>query len=666
MKIDFRKDYKFFFVLIVSIAVILLIAFYNMKLSNIGYVASYDPTANEESYNKTFEVTEVGNEIGEKFIAKYNNLNKIFVKFEQLKIQDRVIISAGEGTIGLKDENGNIICEKPINVQELRLNVDYELTFNRIEDSANKTYYVYFKCDQLVEQGEFYKIYYSEQNLLDTGELFINGEKTEGDMYFQEMYANPGKVLKITIYMLIVIILLSMIAIAIYYHKNITPEKLFWMIIPIICIMFLILMPVFKNHDEGFHWFRILDIAQGNLLTEVIENKPVATFTDSTFEITTKEPENINYKYIIDSIKEGLKDEDEVKYVELSTTSIYNPIQYLPQTLGVVFMKILTGNPMLMAYAARLLNMIMAIGILYLALKKMPFGKIGLIVSMCFPIAIEGFTSMSPDAMTISVAYLFIAYIFNIVFDKDENRKVNKKDTIILLILSVILALCKIVYLPIVGLMILLTKNNFKTKRIHLITVLGIMIIAICANLLWLNTANMYLGMYKDGNSNSQIATIFQAPILYIERVMFTLNYSIDDYIYPLFGSELGWNEFAQMYYILPVIIGVLFVFVNIADDTLKIKMKKYQNIIIALIVLAIVGLIFTSLYIQWNNNENVIIAGIQGRYFIPIIPLLMLLICSNLKLKTEFKTENLAKIAGITLCIAYMYVFIKLILINI
>ena len=59
-------------------------------------------------------------------------------------------------------------------------------------------------------------------------------------------------------------------------------------------------------------------------------------------------------------------------------------------------------------------------------------------------------------------------------------------------------------------------------------------------------------------------------------------------------------------------------------------------------------------------------IQGVQGRYFIPILPLLMLLIGSNLKLQTEFDQEKLAKISGITLCIIYMYVFMRLIILNI
>ena len=326
----------------------------------------------------------------------------------------------------------------------------------------------------------------------------------------------------------------------------------------------------------------------------------------------------------------------------------------------------ITNNAMVMAYAARILNMVLSVALLYVALKKMPFGKLPLLISMCLPIAIEGFTSLSPDAITISVAYLFIAYVFSFVFCKDEAKKISKKDIVILLILSVLLALCKIVYLPIVALILLLTKNKFQNKKLHIATVVGIIVISVTANLLWLNTANMYLEMYKDGNSNSQIATIFQNPILYLQRFLATVNYYIGDYTFSLFGKELGWNEYAQLNSLLPMVLGALFVFVSLSDKTLKISLKKYQNVIIGLIILAVIGLIFTSLYIQWNSTGNQLITGIQGRYFIPILPLVVLLIASNLKIKTEYTEEGIAKFAGITICIAYMYVFIKLLIINI
>ena len=664
MEINIKKNWKFWLGLLISIAIIWLISLYNIKTSNLWYIASFSPSAYENEYNKECELQDVNNEIVQSFVAKYDNLSKIYVKFANLKVEGRVLMSGGKGILGLRDDLGNIIANKDIDSKELISNVDYEFEFNPVADSKNKTYYLFFKCAETNNYGEFYKIVYSEKDILADGQLFINGEEIDGEIYFQEMYSSTAKVLPLLIYMAVITLILSLIIIYIYYSKNITVEKLFWVIIPPIFILFMLVMPAFKSHDEAFQWFRMQDIIQGKMLVNIEENEPVAELRGDIFDVTTLEPANINYRYIQEKLKKYDVENIEKAKVSIPTTSLYSPVQFMPQICGIVISKIIYDNAMFMAYAGRIANMVFAILLLYLALKKMPFGKLGLLVSMLFPIAVEDFTSLSADAITISVAYLFIAYILNIVFD--ENRRVNKKDTVIMLILSVVLALCKIVYLPIVGLLLLLNKEKFKSKKSCAITIICILLLATFFNLLWLHTANTYLELYKDGRATSQLTILLQDPIRFIQKVLFTANYYIGNYTQSLFGDELGWNEFAKMGYILPIAISILFLFINTADKTLKVKLNKYQNIIIALIVLAIIGLIFTSLYLQWTDSKDFAIKGIQGRYFIPIIPLITILIFSKIKLKSEYRQEELIKITGITICILYIYTLIKLLIVNI
>ena len=317
-----------------------------------------------------------------------------------------------------------------------------------------------------------------------------------------------------------------------------------------------------------------------------------------------------------------------------------------------------------MAYGARIINMIVSILLLYLAIKLMPFGKKGMLLSMCFPIAIEGFTSMSPDALTISVAYLYTAYVLNIVFNNE--KQVKKTDIFIITILSIVIALCKIVYLPLVGLLLLIPKGKFKTKKSHILTKVIIMAIAIIANLVWLKISASYLDLYKDGNSGEQLSILFQNPIYYLQRFLTTINNAGGFYVYSLLGGELGWNEYAKMDTLLPTILGIAFIYVNTTDNTLKQKLTRYQNIIITLILIAIIGLVFTSLYIQWNEPTDTTIKGVQGRYFIPIIPILTLLIFSKIKLKSELSDEQLNKTTGIAICLMFMYVFTNLLILNI
>lgn len=143
---------------------------------------------------------------------------------------------------------------------------------------------------------------------------------------------NTFKMPQMIIFSELSIFILTISSLIIYYTKKVKVEKIFWYIIPAIYIMFLIVMPVFKNHDEAFHWFRIYDIAQGNLLSQVIEGEPSAVINKEIIEITRFEPEKINYDYVKETIIKNEVSNQQVK-ADLSTTAIYNPIQYMPQTL---------------------------------------------------------------------------------------------------------------------------------------------------------------------------------------------------------------------------------------------------------------------------------------------------------------------------------------------
>ena len=65
---------------------------------------------------------------------------------------------------------------------------------------------------------------------------------------------------------IIITAIVVLMCIGIYKEKNLTVEKAFKLIVPLICIMFFVAMPMFRNHDEDTHWLRIYDIANGNLL----------------------------------------------------------------------------------------------------------------------------------------------------------------------------------------------------------------------------------------------------------------------------------------------------------------------------------------------------------------------------------------------------------------
>lgn len=307
--------------------------------------------------------------------------------------------------------------------------------------------------------------------------------------------------------------------------------------------------------------------------------------------------------------------------------------------------------------------MLVSVIMLYFAIKFMPFGKKVLLLLVALPISVEGFVSMSPDALTISAVFLFIAYVLKLFNEKD--KKITLKDKVILFGLSIVIALCKIVYLPIVGLLLILPKEKFKTKKEQIITIGIIMGTAILANLAWLVFSTTYLVTFRGGDSKYQLVNILSHPIQYIIMLFNTININSGSYLYSAFGGEIGWDEYVKLQWIVPIVFGGLYIFFSASDIELKNRFNKYQQIIIGLIVLAVVVLIFTSLYIQWTAMFSSEISGVQGRYFIPILPLISLVVLNKLKLKNEYTEEVKLKMLGITIWLTYIYVFLTIVINN-
>ena len=662
---DKKKDIKVFTIIGICILILLGIAYYQFDTKDKAYYVKYDIGDVKDNYNKIVNHITEGLEVGQSFVSKEDKLAKIYIHFDKMNANTNSNEIGGNSIIGLKDEQGNIIIEKQLPYNYIRTNSIYKFEFPVQENSKDKQYYLYIKYLELGEKAEkYFSIYCSDTDVYKDGSMYINNVKQDGDIYFQELYYNPGVQLIFIIITVVLLLIFGMLIVAIHQDEKITPERIFSYVVPTIFIAFLLFMPTLKNHDEIFHWFRIYDIAQGHLFTEMREGEPKSIAPLEISEIKIHDnPANLRYKDLQEQFSYKITTESRKIISTLSTTAIYNPVQYLPQALGVFIADKISDTPMVMAYAARIFNMIITAVILYMALKCMPFGKNILLLLMCIPIAVEGFSSMSPDAMTISVVFLFIAYVLKLFSQKD--KKITRKDKIYLFIMSIVIALCKIVYIPVVGLLLILPKDKFKTRKEQFWTVGLIIGLALTANLIWLAISNMYLVTFRGGNSKYQIANLLSNPIEYMQMLFNTINLYGKEYLYSMFGGELGWDEYVKINSIVPIAFGGMYLLFSTSEEDIKNRFTTYQKVIMVLIILAIVGLIFTSLYVQWTPLTYDYIAGVQGRYFIPILPLISLAILSAIKVKNSYKEESKLKFLGISILVLYIYVFLTIAMYN-
>lgn len=250
------------------------------------------------------------------------------------------------------------------------------------------------------------------------------------------------------------------------------------------------------------------------------------------------------------------------------------------------------------------------------------------------PMMLQEAASLSADALTIGMSFFLISYVLHIKHDKE---KVDRKDKIILSIFSIVMSLCKIVYLPICLILFLIPFSKFKSKKDKYINIISLAIIVVFINLFWLKISSSYLIEFNVGVSSiDQVKFILMHPIDYIKIFYQSLYNNITLYVYNIIGFSLCYFDVNLSYlYIFMYLFMIIIVFV--LDNTKKID--KWDKWMQAFIIVSTVALMFTSLYVQWTPVGASIIDGVQGRYFIPL--LLPIMIITNFKGIESFKNKD-------------------------
>ena len=133
-------------------------------------------------------------------------------------------------------------------------------------------------------------------------------------------------------------------------------------------------------------------------------------------------------------------------------------------------------------------------------------------------------------------------------------------------------------------------------------------------------------------NAVAQLGFILSSPISYVKILFDTLSTYYFVYLTTALGAQLGWLTInLNQSYVFSYFILLIFIFLTDQEKTRK-KLQEFEKWWIFLLCCGIVLLIFTSLYIQWNAVRSELISGVQGRYFLPVVLLAVLLIDNHIK----------------------------------
>lgn len=433
-----------------------------------------------------------------------------------------------------------------------------------------------------------------------------------------------------------VLIIVNMIIFVVIGKKEIDISKIFLIIIIPLGLIHVFLSPLGRIPDEIYHSRRAYEVSLGHLITDIDEvNDERGRMLPQDLRVVVSE--NISYEAMKDRIKlveeqyAGTED-----FMTFPNVAVYTFISYVPQALGIAITRIFTSNILVILYAGRIVNFAFFVTIIYFAIRKLPFKKLAVLLIAALPIGIQQAASLSPDALTNALSIYFVAYVLHLIY-RDE--KLTRKDYIMLTITSILVALIKIIYLPLCALVFLIPEKKFDSRKKKWGILIAIFVVSVILNLVWLKFANSRYPMaYHGANQKEQISFILEDPYRYIQTCFRDLHMRIDFYIYGLVGKDLSHIDI-DMSNIMLMALLFLLLYSFIIDDNDKVKPNFIVKGFFFIIFLAIVALLYTSEYLTWNPVGNYWVNGIQPRYFIPML-LLVAVVCNINSIKVEKKID--------------------------
>lgn len=367
--------------------------------------------------------------------------------------------------------------------------------------------------------------------------------------------------------------------------------------------------------DETNHFYRAFEISCGNWTSQHMgEDGGGGNYLPAALPDYQNPDVGIDWNNIT-----------ELRY---GNTSLYAPVSYLPQAIGIRIARFFTDNVSKIFYAGRFGNFLVSMLLCLWVVSMMPFGKRILFLIMMFPMSLQEMVSMAPDGFTIALSLAFLAYILRCCSNGEE---LKKKNLIIISLMGFVFSLCKIVYVVLLLLVFLLPKDKFENVKKEMIFKFGVPCAAFAVNLAWLKISSGYLIEFMPGvSSGEQVAYVLTHLPSYCMVIMRTIQAQGVDWMMQMIGNPLGALNI-EISRIVWITILILFVYELCNCRDIKCKVCKIDCLILAFIFLSGSMLIFTSIYVQWTAVANRMVSGIQGRYFTPLLPCLALfMICAS------------------------------------
>jgi uncharacterized membrane protein len=332
-----------------------------------------------------------------------------------------------------------------------------------------------------------------------------------------------------------------------------------------------------------------------------------------------------SFKTIYETLSIPLEKENKI-FVSFPNTARYVITAYIPQVITFYVLKLLNTPPLWMMYIARITTFLFWLMLIKYGTKKLTNLKDLFILLLLIPASMAINSTLNADVVSNGFLFIYFIYLF-----KFEKEKISTFDFLIISALILITTLNKVVYFPLIFLLLLIKKEQFGTlqKKVSFISILLIsclIVIKIFSSQIHAlvypienNTTQTTYTDLREGyivNPDLQVKQILNNPILFTKNIFRASVESINESSNSYIGG-FGWEsclpvDFDNSYWFFLILFSLF--------CTIEISIwKRYFFISIGF---AITILFLLSTHLHWDGVGDYIQTGWNGKYYIPIFPL--------------------------------------------
>ncbi|MEO8439435.1 MAG: DUF2142 domain-containing protein [Spartobacteria bacterium] len=382
----------------------------------------------------------------------------------------------------------------------------------------------------------------------------------------------------------------------------------------------------FRAPDEPHHFFRAYEVSEGHLVAAKPGGGFVGDWLPHSLDRTVLmlggypfvPPVRVDRAAMAKAWTVKLKSHR--NFVPFPGAALHSPLAYLPAALGITFGKMGHARPLILFYLARCANAIVGGGLIGLALARIWRRAPYIATIALFPMCLFQVGSLTSDAVTFAISFFWVSEVL-----RARTEAGFRLSRVRWILIAAALSQLRFPF-PFLGLLVFAVPSHsidqHRAARWRFFPIFFAALVLPC--LLWIYfVQGLRVQLRPDGvvDPGQQLQFIVSHPLQFFHIFGASLHQFGYDFWRQMIGV-FGWLNLPLPTWLLGAVTLALVVTICSAETrvlrlTLPIRSAFFS------LGTCILMLTATIIYMAWNSVGAPRIEGWQGRYAIPVLPLL-------------------------------------------